>query len=127
MKFMMGLTASQAQERLWEMQRRRGQIENDIGALQRCEDQMMGILQTVDVRIAQFRDASRRDQGNWRGQLGKNYHTSRTQSRINADSYGKELQAQIKSVSQFRSSLSNQLTDLHTTIRDLERIAQGGL
>ena len=126
-KTMTELNTTEVQSRLWELQSRRGQIESDIIALSQCINQMTGIIQAARIQISQFREASRRDQINWRGQQGTNYNTSRNHSRANADTYTRALQAQLEDVSQFRSHLSNQLTDLSVTIRGLEQLIHGGV
>ena len=124
---MMGLTAAQAEARLWEERRRRTLIENNIDVLRQCENHMESIRQSIQINTSNFREASRRDQANWRGQLGTRYNNNRVQARTNASLYLQEMSTMIGRVNQRRSSLSTELATLNATIRELERIANGGI
>ena len=106
--------------------RRRTRLEEDIETLRQSVNGMENIRQTVEASNSTFREASRRDQAEWRGQLGERYNTNRTQAKTNARTYLGEMRTMIQSVNQQRTMLSGQLTAVNNTIRDLERIANGG-
>jgi len=121
----MELTATQA-ERLWNMRRRRTQVRSDIEKLRQCEQRMNSIRESVDRQMSSFREASRCNQANWRGQTGIKYRDNRNQARTNAQTYIRQMAATIQRVLQRRSSLSTELTNLNASIRELERLANGG-
>jgi len=106
--------------------RRRTRLEEDIETLRQSADRMEDIRQSVDSNNSTFREASRRDQTNWRGQLGNRYNTNRTQAKTNTRTYLGEMSTLIQRVNQQRTTLSNQLITVNNTIRNLERIANGG-
>ena len=125
----MSVTAAriaEARAQLIIERRRRTQLEEDIATLRQSADRMEDIRQTVEASNSTFREASRRNQAEWRGQLGEKYNTSRTQTRMNARTYLGEMRAMIQRVNQQRTTLSNQLMAVNSTIQNLERIANGG-
>ena len=105
---------------------RRTRLEEDIETLRQSADQMENISQTVGRNNSTFRESSRLDQANWRGQLKERYNTNRTQAKASARAHEGEMRTIIGQVNQQRTTLSSQLTAVNTTIRNLERIANGG-
>jgi len=122
---MTGLTPAQA-ERLRNLQRRRSQVTNDIQTLQRAERGMSNVRERIKSTVSRFRDASRKNQSEWRGQTGTRYDGDRNQANANAATCLSQMSDVIQRASQQRSRLSNQLTNINTSIRELERIAASG-
>jgi uncharacterized protein YukE len=123
----MNLTASEAELRLITERRRRTQIQNEIETLRQCERDMDGIKQSIEMNVTAFREASRRAVADWRGQSGDRYNGNRAQARTNGRSYVQGIDGVIGRISSRRSNLSTGLTTVNGTIRDLERIANGGI
>ena len=122
---MTGLTPAQA-ERLWSLRRRRTQVTNDIETLRQCESRMTGIRQRVATGVSRFREASRLNQAEWRGQTGTRFESIRGQANANAQTSLSRMAEIIKSVGQRRSRLAIELTNINVSIRDLEQIAARG-
>jgi len=123
---MRGITAAEAEVRLIKERRNRRELEADIETLRQSARRMDEIRETVETRTSTFRENSRRDQGDWRGETGTSYNHNRSQGKTNATSYLQEMNVVIQEVNQHQTRLQTNLTTLNTTIRDLERIANGG-
>jgi len=119
---MTGLTPSQA-ERLRSLRMRRTQVTNDIETLRRAERGMTSVRERIVRRVSKFRDASRKNQSEWRGLTGTRYDGNRNQAKANAQTCLRQMAEAIQRVSQQRTRLSTQLTNINTSIRELERIA----
>jgi len=122
---MTGLTPSQA-ERLRSLRMRRTQVTNDIETLRRAERGMTSVRERIVRRVSKFRDASRKNQSEWRGQTGTRYDGNRNQAKANAQTCLRQMAEAIARVAQQRTRLSTQLTNINTSIRELERIAASG-
>ena len=122
---MTGLTPAQA-ERLWSLRRRRTQVTSDIETLRQCENRMTGIRERIDGSVSRFREKSRRNATDWRGQTGTRYSENRSQARTSAQMCISQMTETIQRVSQQRSRLSTELTNVNLRIRELEQIAARG-
>ena len=122
----MSATVTAAQAQLITERRRRTRLEEDIETLRQSSERMENIRQEAERNNATFREASRLDQTNWRGQLGERYNTNRTQVKESARIHVGEMSAMVGQVNQQRTTLSSQLTTVNNTIRNLERIVNGG-
>jgi len=87
---------------------------------------MTGVRERIVRRVSKFRDASRKNKSEWRGQTGTRYDGNRNQAKANAGTCLRQMAEAIARVSQQRSRLSTQLTNINTSIRELERIAASG-
>ena len=122
---MTGLTPSQV-EQLLSLQRRRRQVTSDIETLQRSERGMINVRERIERHVSRFRVASRKDQSEWRGETGSSYDGNRDQANSNAGLCLRQMSDVIQRTSQERTRLSSQLTNINTSIRELERIAASG-
>ena len=122
---MSGLSASQ-EERLIRLRRRQGEIEEDLRRLRSCETSMIEIRGQVQNQAANFRENSSRNQSEWRGSTGSAYNNHRDEVRSVSTDYHAELGIMIEQISTQRSNLSRELTNVSSTIRDLNRIANSG-
>lgn len=120
-----GLTPAQ-EERLSMARRRRVEIQEDMDALRRCEQSMVTIRRATQERASTYREGSRRDETDFHGQVGTNYNNDRSDINSSSNTYQQEMSAIIERVSQRRTNLSNDLSRVTTTIRELERIAANG-
>ena len=122
---MTGLTPAQA-ERLRNLRRRRTQVTSDIEALRQCENRMISIRERVVRNTSRFREKSSLNEAEWRGQTGIRYNNHRDQAKSTAQVCLGQMADTIRSVSNQRSRLSTELTNINTNIRELERIATSG-
>ena len=122
---MTGLNAMQA-DRLFNLQRRRTQVINDIETLRQTEQQMTSTRAQAGAIVTKFRDTSRKDGTEWRGQTGMRYDGNRSQAKADAQTFFGQMSDAIGLVSQQRSRLSTELTNINAEIRELELIAASG-
>ena len=115
-----------AQAQLVIERRRRTRITEDMETLRQSGARMEEVRQAVNTSATKFREESRRNIAEWRGQSGIKYNTNRTQAKTNASTHLMEMRTLIQNVNQRRTALSNELATVNTRIRDLERIANGG-
>jgi len=123
---MNGLTASQKDE-LIILRRQSSLVQENIETLKKCEISMTAIRREVQIQTSNFQKNSPHDRSYWRGSRSVNYSNDSDAIKSFSTSYHEELGAIINRVSREIAKLSSDLTNINSTIGELQLIANGGL
>ena len=121
---MHGMTIVQANNQLIAAQNRRTSLESDAETLRQCRNQIRIIKMTIETRTSTFRQASRRESADWRGQSGTKYSENRSQVTTNTSLYLTEIDTTVDRINQEITNINNQITTVNGTIRNLRQFIE---